>query len=426
MRTPRLAALLAVSTVAVLAPMAAAEQPAAAVPTCNGLKATIVGTKGNDRIFGTNGPDVIVGLGGDDVIRGRRGDDRICGKAGADVLVGGPGDDRINGGLGSLEIDQVSEEGWMVENDTIRPGTGDDQVVPVRDTRAKSYTPDIVSYADVPGPVRVDLPKGRVTARHGTDRIAVSRLLVIGSPYDDVLLGGPRADSLSGGAGDDTLVGGDGNDELDDGWGMTPDDDRLFGGAGDDELTAGRGRDTITGGTGDDDIRDRATSPDRIDAGAGDDIIHDQWVGGPNAAVRGGAGRDLLWVELEFWRDGKRSYPPATIDLRSGVTTIEAGSVTKVGTRELEWISFDGGPLTYHGTDADDSVEVWDVDGDAVGDAPYPFRLVAYGYGGDDDFNGSGRNDLLDGGDGTDRASAREGVDRCISIEVEDDCEVSE
>ena len=70
---------------------------AAAAPTCQGLRATIVGDPGGEVIDGTRRRDVIVGLGGDDVIRGRGGDDVICGGPGRDLLHGGPGDDTFSG-----------------------------------------------------------------------------------------------------------------------------------------------------------------------------------------------------------------------------------------------------------------------------------------------------------------------------------------
>ena len=75
-----------------------------AVPTCNGLAATRVGTNGNDSIEGTSGRDVIVGLGGNDRIRGAEGDDVICGGAGSDELEGGDGDDYVDGGDGSDSV----------------------------------------------------------------------------------------------------------------------------------------------------------------------------------------------------------------------------------------------------------------------------------------------------------------------------------
>jgi Ca2+-binding RTX toxin-like protein len=51
----------------------------AGAASCQGLPATIVGTKHDDHIRGTSGRDVIVGLGGNDTISSLGGDDRICG-----------------------------------------------------------------------------------------------------------------------------------------------------------------------------------------------------------------------------------------------------------------------------------------------------------------------------------------------------------
>jgi len=90
----------------------------AAVPTCAGRKATIVGTPGadtingtkkadvivaltgDDAIFGLGGNDVICAFGGDDFIKGRAGNDLIRAGGGDDSLGGGPGDDTLRGGGG--------------------------------------------------------------------------------------------------------------------------------------------------------------------------------------------------------------------------------------------------------------------------------------------------------------------------------------
>jgi poly-gamma-glutamate synthesis protein (capsule biosynthesis protein) len=65
--------------------------------SCAGIRATIVGTTGDDVIIGTAGRDVIVGRGGNDVIAGGGGSDAICGGPGADTLTGGPGRDLLLG-----------------------------------------------------------------------------------------------------------------------------------------------------------------------------------------------------------------------------------------------------------------------------------------------------------------------------------------
>lgn len=62
---------------------------------CMGHKATIVGTRGPDKLIGTKHRDVIVALAGKDEVRGLGGADLICGGRGSDKLLGGPGRDEI-------------------------------------------------------------------------------------------------------------------------------------------------------------------------------------------------------------------------------------------------------------------------------------------------------------------------------------------
>ena len=61
----------------------------AATASCDGKRATIVGTPGDDVIVGKAGNDVIYGGGGNDRISG--------GPNGNDTICGGPGDDKIDG-----------------------------------------------------------------------------------------------------------------------------------------------------------------------------------------------------------------------------------------------------------------------------------------------------------------------------------------
>ena len=129
-------------------------------PTCDGRRATIIGTSGNDRIRGTDGDDVIVARGGNDRIEAGDGDDRICGGPGNDRIEGGDGDDRILGGPG---------------NDRIEGGNGDD------------------TLSGGPGNDRLD-----------------------GGNGDDTLSGGLGNDRLDGGNGDDTCTGGERNRNCED------------------------------------------------------------------------------------------------------------------------------------------------------------------------------------------------------------------
>jgi acid phosphatase type 7 len=74
---------------------------AASRPTCFGIAATKVGTRGPNVLKGTPKRDVIVGRGGNDVILGLGGNDRLCGGPGHDRLYAGPGGDRLSGGSGN-------------------------------------------------------------------------------------------------------------------------------------------------------------------------------------------------------------------------------------------------------------------------------------------------------------------------------------
>lgn len=150
---------MVIGAIATLAIGLAGNAGAAATPTCDGRRATIVGTEGDDRLTGTNGPDVIVGLGGKDKIFGLGGSDVICGGRGRDRIFGGSGSDKIWGNGGNDRIN------GHIGKDTIRGGNGQDYI--------------------------------------------------LGRSGDDVIFGEAGHDRLFGGRGNDTLDGGDGNDTLD-------------------------------------------------------------------------------------------------------------------------------------------------------------------------------------------------------------------
>jgi uncharacterized repeat protein (TIGR01451 family) len=76
----------------------------AAVPTCRGVKVTLLGTPRADNLVGTAGPDVISGLGGGDSIFGRSGRDLICAGGGADRVNAGSAADRVFGARGTDRI----------------------------------------------------------------------------------------------------------------------------------------------------------------------------------------------------------------------------------------------------------------------------------------------------------------------------------
>jgi hypothetical protein len=90
--------------------------------SCKGAPATLVGSKGDDKIVGTNDRDVIVGLGGNDKVKGRGGNDVICAKGGNDKIVGGSGGDQIRAGGGR---DRAGGGGG---NDAVKGGGGRDKL----------------------------------------------------------------------------------------------------------------------------------------------------------------------------------------------------------------------------------------------------------------------------------------------------------
>lgn len=193
--TTLLAGAFALSTTGLL--FAPAE---AAVPTCFGKSATIVGTAGPDSIVGTPGPDVIWAGAGDDSVVGEPYDyddpastvgaaDLICGFTGNDTIIAGPGNDKVNGGDGH---DRLRGE-WGA--DVLQGNAGNDNV-----------KGDFYDYE--PG---IDTGSGDVLRGHGGQDFL----------YD---------------AGKETMEGGPGNDRLLQWWcegGST-----LRGGSGDDDLEA--------------------------------------------------------------------------------------------------------------------------------------------------------------------------------------------
>jgi hypothetical protein len=112
--------LLIAVAIAVGAVCITAGNAGAAPVACDGVRVTIRGTDGADRINGTGHRDVIDGLGGNDVIDGLGGNDLICGGGGNDRLFGGDGNDKLLGQGGNDAL--RGEKG----TDTLLGATGND------------------------------------------------------------------------------------------------------------------------------------------------------------------------------------------------------------------------------------------------------------------------------------------------------------
>jgi acid phosphatase type 7 len=109
-----------IAALVIVPPPGAPAAQARSRPKCQDMRATIVGTKGNDVLQGTKKRDVIAGLAGHDIIFGVGAHDRICGGPGHDRLYGGRGNDRLSGNRGN---DSLFGEGGK---DIILGGVGTD------------------------------------------------------------------------------------------------------------------------------------------------------------------------------------------------------------------------------------------------------------------------------------------------------------
>lgn len=387
---------------ALLPLLAIAPAADAAVPTCDGLRATIVGTERGDFLTGTPGRDVIVALGGDDQVRGRGGDDVICGGDGADRLFGDGGDDRLYGGRDRLN--RIPGRAWL-DGDTLDGGRGDDLLDVGHDGRRTSghRNADVVSYESASRGVRVSLAEGRIgtATGQGRDRIVVSPAVgVVGSAHDDVITGSSYDDHVTGNAGDDVIRTGAGDDRVyAETYAARPGDDVVDLGAGDDLVVSASGRDRLVGGAGADTIEVSGAEPVQVDAGAGDDTVTVSVSRVDGSDVRGGDGRDL--VLLRAWE------APLTVDLRVGTLVLDGGDGA-IGGFEEHHLTGDAS-YVFQGTEGPDRVVVLTGGG-----------LQAWTHGGDDFVAGSELDDLLDLGEGTDEAYGVAGTDTCVGVELGD------
>ncbi len=105
--------------------------PATSSATCRGVRATVVGTGGDDNLIGTGGRDVIAGFGGNDTIASFAGRDLVCAGSGDDFVGAGSAADRVFGGAGK---DRVLGRGGAdvlkgnAGNDVLKGNRGSDRL----------------------------------------------------------------------------------------------------------------------------------------------------------------------------------------------------------------------------------------------------------------------------------------------------------
>lgn len=412
---------VAVLAAAVVIPLSPAR--AATAPTCQGMRATMVGTANAERLVGTPQRDVIVGRGGDDVINGRGGDDVICGGSGADTLHGGVGDDRL---YGQREAWGSDRGGTYFIPDRLGGGPGDDLLDTGGDDRSvfSSGSHGVLDYTHARKAVTVDLAAGTATGQ-GTDTLVLATLPcdgfycfsteVFGSAYDDTLLGSDDGDNLLGDEGDDHLDGRNGADHLT----ADPDprahrpagNDELVGGPGNDFLDSRDGHDQLFGDDGDDQVWALEGGPAELYGGNDNDRLVVVFSSEPGFVIDGGPGHDggQLQTSSDPW-----SAPlprSATVTMADGMVVADETQWGEV--LGIEEVTLGGPPRwKYVGTDAPDHVTGgWK-------------SLQATTYGGDDTVSGSDYADRIDAGSGNDTVYGNGGQDTCLNAEQVNSCEV--
>ena len=391
---------------------------AEAAASCDGRRATIVGTNRSEVINGTSGADVIAPLGGDDTVNGLGGNDRICGGFGTDRLSGRRGNDRVFGGMDRIGPD--GEGGLSRTGDVLRGGAGDDRMVPVRDTRpADDINMDAIVWDDAPRVVTIGLVNGRASG-HGQDTFVPSHLVVVGSDFGDEVNGSGGADHINAGRGPAVVHGAGGDDVVfaDEGQGAQNGNDRVWGGTGDDEITSDAGRDQLFGGPGEDVIADFDGATDVIAGNDGADLLVGQLsTDGGTMQFLGGLGADQLMV-LTALVNATGVASSGTWDLATGRLTYSVeGTAVRAVTGSIQ-----DGDLHARST-------TWRVQGTNGSErisAAVTAGTVFRGLAGNDRFLGSDSSDTFQGGAGTDTAEAMgAGTDTCVGVEVfeQADCE---
>jgi Ca2+-binding RTX toxin-like protein len=374
-----------------------------AAPTCNGVRATMVGDNSSQVLQGTNGRDVILAMGGDDTVFGNGGDDVVCGGPGIDHFTGGPGDDSFisDGDLGTPVSDGA---------DTIIGGPGHDRVT----YRFRHYgvevnltTPGGDGYAGENDNIHPDIEE--IEGSQGPDRMAgtdgASQTLR-GSGGSDMLWGG---DTLTGTANDiiygdddnDMLIGSGGNDRLYGGLGS----DRLWGVGGHDSFgepaTPNDGADIISGGS------DR----DCVDYTARTEGVYITMDGQPNDGDVDGSAEPLLvsrendnvMTDVECVRgSGFRDF----LDGSAYPASPGEDGVTIVGWHGPDRITGSSGNDRITGDTVFNGPRQGSDDGDHLSGGPGDDHVIG-GFGDDEIIGGSGADRL----DGTDGVAANDEVD---------------
>ena len=396
---------------------------------CDGKRATIVGTPGNDVLQGTaeddvivagdgndtvnagSGADVVCGGAGDDVIRASKGADRVLGGDGADSIDGGEDGDDLDAGPGSDTLRERSDEGGTINLPAgTATTTGDDLVTGFEQVRG-SGTGEFLIYAD--GNTRLVSMTGAhddtvITSDTDGDTALVLDLGLGDDHYVVRQTGVSVVEDTAGVSGGYDLVdvATDGTTTIDD----------AFGGLRVD--TSGSGRELIdvvavldpvylTTGPGRDDLRVvSAGGSVFVDAGEGGDLLRGSL--GTFSGITLGPGPDrvqaLSTLDLRAVDGGTGtdqvlgSQGRDVVDLTLGLWQWAGHAVTLTGFEQI--LGRDGNDVLRGSADPDD----------------------LRGGAGADVVSGRDGDDVLDGDEGNDTAKGGAGNDLCRA-EHRQDCE---
>ena len=344
----------------------------AAVPTCGGQPATIVGTAARNNLTGTSGPDVIAALGGNDQIFARGGADIVCGGDGRDSVHGDGASDVLYGGRGGDVIDDALGANQVfggVGNDELGSGAGDEHLDggPGRDVADYSAELMVDGEGTNCHDVVVDLGAGSGQgAAFGVDELV-------------------SMEGVYSGAGDDTLTG-NGADNV-----FYVGDVACESVRTDDDVDGLGGSDTVTFAT---EVIEDGSAAGRVTA--------DLQTG--EAYAKGNGGEHFVTLGSIERLDGTADY--RDILTGSSADNIFNESWTRGGVASWaapgDVVRGGGGMDIVNGMNGKD-----DLRGGPGSD-------LLLGRGGSDQLWGEDGNDGLDGGRGTNENHGGRGFDQCV------------
>ncbi len=433
---------------------------------------TTLGNANNDTLTGSFGEDILAGSGGDDLLIGGLDDDSLNGGEGFDAaifngvradysietekdgyrIIGPDGNDfvinveaigfsddefilvdtffggaplevRFYGGAVFAAVHNDFNQGVYIEALDGSSTTGSELGLGLG---AEDHVTDNIyfhTHGFVDEATRADILSGAQVASDQVDLLGNIGGLQ-GTVFADTVTGADNSEIIDLGSGNDILDGRGGDDTLNGGGG----DDVISGGLGDDLITGNFGRDTIDGGEGTDTLQLAASREDYGISGTPGNFE----VVGPDGTklvsnvelVSFSNGQSIL---ISSWLNGAPTgveyYGGETFDVPDNGTVGVLIAGIAPGTQTGDDLGLVSGepPSTinqfyYFGRRDDLSVTFSAIHDDGLDAALNVVRIISnvngiYGTALDDNFFGTGSDDVVSLGDGADRLEGEEGND---------------